>query len=125
MGYSIVVSALGFDPKYLGSIPSTLTKINYQPEQRGQNNNERGFVLKEPIELVSECCQHEDCVYRATIYPHIPICNYAAVEHQIRGCKISECNRYRGGEPIKPTMDNEYMIYWEYDYYDEDDNSVW
>lgn len=80
---------------------------------------------KEPIELVETSCKHPDCVYRTTVYAVTPACYYAAIEHRARGCKISECDKYRGGEPIRPTIDGEYIIYWEYEFYDENDNSVW
>lgn len=81
-------------------------------------------MKEEQIEFAKDYCP-KDCVYRVLLDGWIPACYYAAIEHQVRGCKISECNRYRSGQPIKPTMDGEYMIYWEYIYYDEVDNPVW
>lgn len=81
-------------------------------------------MKKERIELVAKYCP-EDCVYRVVLESYLLACYYAAIENEVRGCKVSECNRYRGGKPKKPTMDREYMIYWEYEYYGEDDNPLW
>ena len=79
---------------------------------------------QEAIELASDYCP-DDCVYRTLLRGYIPACYYAAIEHQVRGCKISECDKYRSGRPLKPTMDREYTVFWEYRFYDEDDNSLW
>lgn len=50
---------------------------------------------EEIIETVVEHCKHEDCVYRAYLGSRVPYCNYCYMEKQVRGCKISECNRYK------------------------------
>lgn len=49
------------------------------------------------IETVEEHCVHMDCVYRMTLERGVPFCNYCAMEEEPRGCKISECTRYRTG----------------------------
>lgn len=46
------------------------------------------------IETVKEHCAHKDCRYRMTIAGNDPICDYADKAHKIRGCKISECDKY-------------------------------
>lgn len=80
--------------------------------------------MKEQLELCEDFCP-VDCVYRVLLESYIPACYYAAVERQLRGCKISECDKYRSGKPLKPTMDREYTVWWEYEFYDEDDNALW
>lgn len=67
------------------------------------------------IETVAEHCQHEDCVYRLILdSKRTPFCGYLLVTERVRGCKISECNKYRGGEKkivINPdTMGCEWRI---------------
>ena len=79
---------------------------------------------QEKVELCETFCP-ADCVYRTLLRGTTPACYYAAYEHKLRGCKISECDKYRSGAPLKPTMGREYTIWWEYDYYDEDDNTLW
>ena len=79
--------------------------------------------MKEKEELVETYCP-SDCVYRVKLHGVIPACYYAVLEQRVRGCKISECDKYRSGKPIKARMDSEYVVWWEYRY-DEDDNSVW
>lgn len=75
----------------------------------------------EKIETVKEHCKHEDCIYRAHIDGgNIPICYYAVLECKSRGCKISECDKYRGGKPLKARMNLEYMLFWEYELKDAD-----
>lgn len=52
----------------------------------------------EVIETVEKHCKHKDCVYRMNLYHNgLPFCNYCVMEEQLRGCKISECNRYMKG----------------------------
>lgn len=79
--------------------------------------------MKKGIELVEEHCP-SDCVYRVMLDSCTSACYYAVIEQQIRGCSVSECDKYRSGKPIKARMDKEYVVWWEYQY-DEDDNSVW
>lgn len=80
--------------------------------------------MSKEVELVADYCP-SDCVYRVVIGWCTPACYYSAIECEVRGCKVSECDKYRPGKPLKATMDREYVIYWEYDYYGKDDNSVW
>lgn len=71
----------------------------------------------EKIETVEECCKHEDCIYRKYIRSgsQVSVCMYAAIEHQSRGCKISECTRYKAGTKTKAKMKTGYEIEWEYE----------
>lgn len=41
---------------------------------------------------------------------------YAAIEHEVRGCPISKCTRYKGGEKIKARLSKNLDMFWEYDY---------
>lgn len=50
------------------------------------------------IETVKKHCKHKDCRYRMTIAGTDPLCDYADKKHRLRGCKISECDKY---EPKK------------------------
>lgn len=75
-------------------------------------------------ETVAEHCTHKDCVYRGRLY-NTPICQYALIEGQCRKCEISKCDKYRQGEPIKPRMTEDFMIEWEYEFYDQDADSIW
>lgn len=52
------------------------------------------------IETVDEHCKHEDCCYRFLLthgYRAVHYCDYIGVEGKPRGCKISECDKYRKG----------------------------
>lgn len=80
--------------------------------------------MKEEIELVSELCP-TDCIYMSHLDDGTPICYYAVIKCECRKCKISECDKYKGGKPIKPKMKHEYIVYWEYEIYDEDADPVW
>lgn len=76
--------------------------------------------MKKEIELVSTHCKHKDCIYRKEIASGgTPFCFYAAMEHQARGCKISECDKYKAGDKIKPHINARTDIIWEYEFYDE------
>ena len=71
-------------------------------------------------ELVSELCPI-DCVYRSYIEGgNIPICFYIAIAEEPRRCKISECDKYKPGKPIKPRIDREYILFWEREVYNDD-----
>ncbi len=75
---------------------------------------------QEEIETVKECCTHTDCIYRTHIDGgNTPICYYAVIENQSRNCKISECDKYKGGKAVKPKMGEEYLLFWEYEIYDD------
>ena len=49
------------------------------------------------IETVKKDCKHKDCVYRMLLDTSTPFCNYAVIEHELRGCPISQCTRYKRG----------------------------
>lgn len=73
------------------------------------------------VETAKECCKHDDCIYRSYIDGgNTPICYYAVLEGQSRGCKISECDKYKGGKALRPKMNIEYMLFWEYELNDAD-----
>lgn len=50
-------------------------------------------------ELVREDCIYEDCKYRGS-FAHEPACMYMLYTGKPRGCKISECTRYKKGKGI-------------------------
>ena len=82
--------------------------------------------MKEKHETVNEHCPHEDCIYRRLLSgsQREDCCMYAALEHQLRGCKISECTRYVKGERIRPRIDVATTITWEYELYDGYDDDA-
>ena len=74
---------------------------------------------KEAIETVKEHCRHKDCIYRGQIDAGwTPICTYAMVEGRARGCKISECDKYKSGKKIRAKMKEPFILYWEKEFYD-------
>lgn len=78
--------------------------------------------MQEELETVRKHCKHEDCIYRSYIDGGAtPICFYAVVEGASRKCKISECDKYRGGEKIQPRLNREYIILWEIELYNDGD----
>ena len=80
--------------------------------------------MKEEVELCETYCP-DDCYYRSYIDGgHTPICFYAVIEQKSRGCRISECDKYRQGTPIKAVMQRDYAIMWEYDE-DDDADIIW
>lgn len=83
--------------------------------------------MQEEIELVATHCKHPDCIYRSVMYfdGKTPICVYAMIENEVRGCKISECNKYKKGTKTKARMREDVVIFWETELYgNTDDNSV-
>lgn len=54
-------------------------------------------------EYVDQLCP-KDCIYRMQFTPTTDFCAYCLVERELRGCPISECNRYKGGHK-KLTID--------------------
>ena len=80
----------------------------------------KAIGMKMKFELVSKYCKHKDCVYRRVLSDGTHCCMYAAIEHQVRGCRISECDRYVKGERTKPRIGALTEIWWEYEYYDEE-----
>lgn len=84
--------------------------------------------MQEEIELCERYCP-TDCKYRSSIQSgSVPICYYAVIENvPTRGCKISECDKYIPGQPIKPTLRKDLIIEWLYETYGrtDDDNTLW
>lgn len=76
----------------------------------------------EDVETVNECCKHKDCIYRKPIGANYneQCCYYAVMEQQVRGCKISECDKYKPGKPKQARMNENIYIEWEYDLYGND-----
>ena len=69
--------------------------------------------MNEPIETVDNDCKHKDCYYRLRFDGTCEYCAYCLVEYELRGCKISECNRYKRGKR-KPTIDKGTLYFvWE------------
>lgn len=56
------------------------------------------MTMNEIIETVKEHCKHKDCIYRISIARQDPYCAYMEKEYRPRGCKISECDKYKTGE---------------------------
>lgn len=80
---------------------------------------------KEVIEQVSTHCTHPECIYRSRITGNTPVCLYAMLAGEPRGCKISECDKYKDGRKVRPRMKVDYTIWWECEYDDEDADVVW
>lgn len=79
----------------------------------------------EDIELCETYCP-KDCIYMSHIDSgQTPICYYSVLAGECRKCKISECNKYKSGKPLKPRMNTEFVVFWEYLIYDEDADSFW
>lgn len=79
-------------------------------------------------EEVEECrthCKHKDCIYRGQIDAgHTPVCLYAMYEGRARGCKISECDKYKAGKKIKARLREDIIIYWETELYEDTDGDL-
>ena len=69
------------------------------------------------IETCADNPKCHDCIYRRTIGSDVPICFYAVLMQECRGCKISECDKYKTGTK-QARSKIEYME-WEM-YYDDD-----
>lgn len=81
--------------------------------------------MQEEVELVENYCP-EDCVYRSELRDDgTPCCCYAAIEGRSRGCRVSECDKYKRGRPKRPRIREEYVLFWEREIYDEDADIVW
>lgn len=81
--------------------------------------------MQEAEELCAKLCP-KDCVYMAYIDGGwTPICYYAVIMRKCRGCRISECDKYKAGKPLKPRIRDEYVIYWEREIYGEDADLIW
>lgn len=67
----------------------------------------------EVIETVEECCGHPDCVYRLILDARgTPFCNYCVMEQELRGCRISECTRFRTGiRKVEMVKDGLYYLW--------------
>jgi len=72
----------------------------------------------EVIEEVDEYCP-KDCIYRMHLDGTTHYCGYCAVEKRSRGCKVSECNRYKRGKKKITIEKGSLEIRWEL--YDEED----
>lgn len=83
---------------------------------------------EETVELVEDLCP-KDCIYRSYLHGSgTPICYYAVIERvPSRGCKISECDKYKAGVKTQPRMKPEYIIEWDREIYgtSEDADSFW
>lgn len=81
--------------------------------------------VKEVVETVAELCPL-DCIYRSKA-SGTPICYYAVIAGESRKCKISECDKYKGGHKTQPRINTEFLLEWDYELYgraSEDDNPV-
>lgn len=82
--------------------------------------------VNEEIEEVRFHCKHPECIYRSQIDGgNTPICFYAVLAGEPRRCKISECDKYKDGRKVRPRMKEDYILWWEYELYDEDADIVW
>lgn len=82
--------------------------------------------MREEVEECRTHCRHIDCVYRGQIDAgHTPVCLYAMYEGRARGCKISECDKYKAGKKIRPRLRREdIVIFWEREIYGDTDGDV-
>lgn len=48
-------------------------------------------------ETVKEHCKHPDCKYRR-VFNSEPMCAYLTITGKVRGCSISECDKYAVGK---------------------------
>lgn len=82
---------------------------------------------KEELETVAQHCKHIECIYRSQIDGgNTPICFYAAMVGEPRRCKISECDKYKDGRKIRPRMERDFAIWWECEFYDDEDaDPIW
>lgn len=62
------------------------------------------------IETVVEHCKHPDCVYRNGD-GNKATCDYILYEKRPRGCKISECDKYRRAKRKKQRTDGFAFVY--------------
>lgn len=70
--------------------------------------------MSEELETVLEHCTHPDCIYRGAIDAgYTPVCLYCLYEYKARGCKISECDKYRSGKKVRAKMKEPFVLYWE------------
>ena len=82
--------------------------------------------VNEEIQTVLKHCKHPECIYRSQIDGgSTPICFYAVLAGEPRRCKISECDKYKDGRRIRPRMEKDYILWWEYELYDEDADFIW
>lgn len=51
----------------------------------------------EVIELVDDYCP-KDCIYRMRFGLGSDFCAYLLVNGEVRGCPVSQCNRYKVGD---------------------------
>lgn len=80
----------------------------------------------EIVETVLEHCRHPECIYRSQIDGgQTPICFYAVLAGELRGCRISDCDKYKDGRRVRPRMREDFEIWWECEFYDEDADFIW
>ena len=64
------------------------------------------------METVEKDCRHKDCIYRSHISPinasTDECCDYLLHTGKVRGCKISECDKYRTGRKIRKSAGHLY-----------------
>ena len=82
-------------------------------------------VNEEIEETVANSCRHPECIYRSQIDGGTPICFYAVLAGEPRRCKISECDKYKDGRKVRPRMKEDYILWWEYELYDKDADTIW
>lgn len=56
------------------------------------------MAIAEEIEEVNTHCKHRDCVYRMHFHGNTEFCAYLLVTNEVRGCPISQCDKYRLGD---------------------------
>ena len=54
--------------------------------------------LTEEMETVSEHCKHPDCIHRMSVSAGGQACRYIYDTGHVRGCKISECDKYESAK---------------------------
>ena len=64
----------------------------------------------EVIEYVEDHCP-KDCIYRMRFSHTTYFCAYCIAKHELRGCPISQCTRYKGGKR-KLILDGELNLRW-------------
>lgn len=62
-----------------------------------------------------EYCDKHDCYYRGYLAfksNRHSFCNYACIEHKPRGCKISECDKYKPMKTKRKPIMRDGYIQW-------------
>ena len=80
--------------------------------------------MSKKIETVDEHCP-KDCIYRQPIRSmNCDGCMYSVMENKLRGCKISECDKYRIGHPKRARITYATEIFWEYEVIADGDDTI-